>query len=239
MILREFLEQSDKNTDYFIGAEDGGGFFYIGPPKRALKDIISIQKKAKHDVKATYERAREELKNLKAQTPKTSQTEYHKSQVKRKTENLNNLRARVKNWKPLLDREIIDVRPKTIEPGMIVIVSGFCTGNCWSSWEYDKTRENTLPKIDLHRDGVEDLRGAILELAASDYKNTIAHKFKNGSEPLDPLLTSYSLKSFFTSKWFEDLCNLDGEEVVKAIEEQAIKEEIEKLNQKKEEACNG
>jgi len=224
MNLREFLESAETFIDYYIGAKEGGSFFYIGPPDKALNDIIFIQHKAYKDVKATRFRSKLEIARLKAEEPKPSELEAYKKLLKKKKDNLKILNDRVKDWTPLFDREVLEVTPR-VTGGVKVIVDGFCSGNYWSISEYDKTRKDESPKMDIHPTGVEELRAAILEQAVDDYQKTLKHKREKGSEPGNQMLTSNSLKTFFRSNWFESLCNLDGKAVIRMIE--------------KEEAANG
>ena len=72
----------------------------------------------------------------------------------------------------------------------------------------------------------EDLANAILVQACKDYKSKYARYLKKPDEiNEDDLIFA---KQFFSSEWFEVLCDLDGEELVKKIERNVRREVLEK-----------
>lgn len=238
MTLREFLENATNETIYYIGADEGGGFFFIGEASQALTDIVEIQAKALRNLIKSIKYNQDELRALKERKPGSDREKYWQKQVKKKMLLIKGLKERRKTWTPLFDRTILDVRPRILDNGMTIIVDGFCTGKYWSLGEYDPSKKQSS-KMVIHPDGVENLRGAILEKAAEDYKNTVKYKRSHGEEPKKQELTTNSLRRFFKSEYFKDICNLDGADVMQMIERQAIQEEIEEAQKAMEEACDG
>lgn len=228
MTLRDFLKNATDDANYYIGAEDGGGFFFIGKPSDALKDLDDINKTKLNSLKKTVKDAKSFIKALKTSSDPAAAVE-----ISRRTTNLNAANKKLKSWKNLLDREIISVDRKKTEPGFNVVVEGYFVGKCWFLHEYNKTKVKKSPK-EIHPDGVDFLRTAILTKAAEDYKYTLEYKRKNGRDPKIPHMSQAALEAFFKSNWFNDLCDLDGKDVMYLIRRQVVEEELDAVNKQKE-----
>lgn len=227
MTLREFLDKADADTVYYIGAVDGGSFFFVGTPDGALRDLEDISKEKIAVMKNSAKYARSELARLKKDMADIENpTKRQKDYLKRKMTNLKNMRRRVKDWVPLLDREVVEAY-KRKTGGVAVIVSGYCAGGFWSIEEYNKVKK-PRSKMDLHPNGVENLRTAILARAAIDYKDAIIHKAKTGTEFPEADRTTGGLEHFFRGHLFESICDYDGEAVIKMCQQQAEEEMKEK-----------
>ena len=167
--LREYLRESKNNVK--IGAK--GGFFWCGVPNEETSQIIGAFSDKYHDeykskledVKnylskfekvwdAELRRRGTEIINQKRDTPelmKIIHDEWEQDKRKAKLEAFEKkgfLTAYLKEWKDLLDREIIDHYPSIdyTEPDgtEIVIIQGEEKGSYWTTKEFknDKQRFN-------------------------------------------------------------------------------------------------
>ena len=108
-----------------IGCNEGSGFVYIGPILKI--DFEKINQRSQdggdHLITLAEDRVRRmEGKLFMAETDR-SRTNYEKYLMIARRK-LASTRDMVTNWKPYQDRKVISVIPSTVDPDMIIIVSG-------------------------------------------------------------------------------------------------------------------
>lgn len=137
MTLIEYMSRADNESLYYIGAKSS--FLFIGKRARFMQDIEELED---HNVKRwnrIYKAAQDNLRicNDKGvpSDPK-EQEEYCKK--------MDELGARVlalarylKNYKPLIEREVIELYEKEVGAGQVIIIDGLETGHYWFEKEYD------------------------------------------------------------------------------------------------------
>lgn len=80
-------------------------------------------------------------------------------------------------------------------------------------------------KTEICKEGLDNLRYAVVELAIKDYKALLLGK---KSPTTDCNVTE--LESFFRSGWYRTLCDYDGERLISQIREQVQAEKRKELS---------
>ena len=84
--------------------------------------------------------------------------------------------------------------------------------------------------IDLHHDIIsayDNLAKAIVYQAIKDYRHIYKRVKKRKIHPNSGRVKE--LRNFFTSEWFESLCDYDGRKLMKYIEENCTKKRMKKF----------
>lgn len=70
-------------------------------------------------------------------------------------------------------------------------------------------------KTEINSCGLENLRYAIVRQAISDYRGILSHTLKETSN-----CNKRELEKFFKSQWFNEICDYDGNKLMRQIKEQ-------------------
>lgn len=72
------------------------------------------------------------------------------------------------------------------------------------------------------KEDYEALAKAIVTQAATDYYNAL-YTLKRDKNDMQSIKTKIDCEIFFRGKWCKQLCDIDGERIIKAIRERARK----------------
>lgn len=72
------------------------------------------------------------------------------------------------------------------------------------------------------REDYEALAKAIVTQAATDYYNAL-YALKHDNKDMQSIKTKIDCELFFRGKWCKQLCDIDGEKIIKTIRDRARK----------------
>ena len=83
-------------------------------------------------------------------------------------------------------------------------------------------REKTI-HICVQDDPFRRLAAAIVEQAAQDYQEAMEYLYENpdGRKKVDSIAEKLENEEFFRSGWYQVLCGIDGEQVIRQLRENA------------------
>lgn len=83
-------------------------------------------------------------------------------------------------------------------------------------------REKTI-HICVQDDPFRRLAAAIVEQAAQDYQEAMEYLYENpdGRKKMDSIVEKLEDEEFFRSGWYQVLCGIDGEQVIRQLRENA------------------
>lgn len=133
MTLQERLQIMPPDECVYLGSKYGGGFFYIGPAKDAVKAIKDVGDNTKElrRIEALMDKEVNAIKRLKD----LFDVNKHKEYLQRLAERYADLDA---ENNPFLEREIVEEYPRLFCPplGTIIKVNGTLNGGFWFLEEY-------------------------------------------------------------------------------------------------------
>lgn len=101
----------------------------------------------------------------------------------------------------------------------------------------EKITKTSQPSI-LSDEGAQRLAVAIVKQAADDYEKALRELLRNptGNKRRELLSIKAENEKFFRSPWYEMLVDIDGERLIRQIQQNAVRKEKERVKAKLEKA---
>lgn len=147
MRLEDYLKTLDKNTTVSLGAVKGTNYFYIGTVGELQKNLSTMSKELFANLYRTYEEsymymlsaAKDFLETenekiyyvtKKKETEEARQTFDHLHKTNKRFQAARN---RIREFKPLKDREVVKVFDSAVEANLRIHIEGNEYGTMWTS----------------------------------------------------------------------------------------------------------
>lgn len=144
MILKDFLETLDEETEIAIGAQNGNGFIYRGKDgeieliDKTFDDCLTEKSKRLDEVESRLKYLiLNPVKMDKDEKENTEKIHLRASEISDAYRSIKGLKKYVDRFKPVLDREVSDHYHKDVDNCMAVIVEGFEREGYWFRKEFD------------------------------------------------------------------------------------------------------
>lgn len=124
-----------------LGAEEGSGFIYATTCSKetyfVLDELTKESYKAlQHELEINYKREKSQESYMKKVKKKYKEDAI--KQLQTTQENIKRIKRNIEEFKPILEREVVEVYSSILEDCMIVIMKGCEMGKWWTCQEYER-----------------------------------------------------------------------------------------------------